>query len=248
MTLTIQNLTYCIHQRSLIENISVTFEPGILYGILGSNGSGKSTLLKTMARIWKPTKGNFFWQGEDLLQFSRIAISKTLSLVPQTPPFYFDFDVYSMVAMGRYPHGCRSPESFRQIEKALREVDAWHLQHQLLSKLSGGERQRVYIARALATESPILLLDEPTSHLDLRHQLEIWELLRALVKEGKLVIVAVHDLLAAQRFCDQLVILHQGQCQATGSYQEIMTPELLEKAFGVSYHMDEGFFEKCNRY
>jgi iron complex transport system ATP-binding protein len=243
MTLTIHHLTYCIDRHPLIKNISLTFKPGILYGILGPNGSGKSTLLKTMARIWAPTKGSLLWQGEDLLQFSRIAMSRTLSLVPQNPEFYFDFNVYSMVAMGRYPHGCRSPEAHRHIEEALRQVDAWHLQHQPLSQLSGGERQRIYIARALATQAPILLLDEPTSYLDLRHQLEIWQLLRHLVKEGKLVIVAVHDLLAAQRFCDELVILNQGHCQATGCYAEIMTPRLLQEVFGVNYNPHLGNFE-----
>lgn len=243
MTLHLQGLTYCVNRRPLIEDISLTFEPGILYGILGPNGSGKSTLLKIMSRIWTPTRGKQLWQDQDLLQFPRMAMSRVLSLVPQNPQLYFDFHVYDMVAMGRYPYGCRSSESHSRIEKALRQVDAWHLQHQLLSQLSGGERQRIYIARALATQAPILLLDEPTSYLDLRHQLEIWQLLRVLVKEGKLIIIAVHDLLAARRFCDQLVILNHGRCQAAGTYSEIMTPGLLQDIFGVFLNPDLGFFE-----
>lgn len=243
MTLEIQHLTYYLHQQPLIKDISLAFQPGILYGILGPNGSGKSTLLKNISRIWTPTSGKLYWQGEDLLQFSRLEMSRTLSLVPQNPQLYFDFGVYRMVAMGRYPHGCRTAEAHRQVEKALHQVNAWHLRHQLLSQLSGGERQRVYIARALATQAPILLLDEPTSYLDLRHQLEIWQLLRALVKGGKLVIVAVHDLLAAQRFCDELVILNQGCCQATGRYPEIMTPHLLQDVFGVTLDETSGTFE-----
>jgi iron complex transport system ATP-binding protein len=196
-----------------------------------------------MSRIWTPTEGEMMWQGQDLLQFSRKAISQILSLVPQNPLLYFDFDVYHMVAMGRYPHGCRSSENHHYIEKALHQVDAWHLRDQLISQLSGGERQRVYIARALATQAPILLLDEPTSYLDLRHQLEIWQLLRTLVKNGKLIITAVHDLLAAQRFCDQLIILNRGQCQATGSYAEVMTPHLLREIFGVSHNVHSNTFE-----
>jgi iron complex transport system ATP-binding protein len=145
--------------------------------------------------------------------------------------------------MGRYPYGCRSPEAHAHIEEALHQVNAWHLRHQLISQLSGGERQRVYIARALATQAPILLLDEPTSYLDLRHQLEIWQLLRKLVKRGKVIIVAVHDLLAARRYCDQLLILNQGRCQATGTYKEVMTPTLLQEIFGVVHHEDTGIFE-----
>ncbi len=243
MTLTIRHLTYRLHQRFLIEDLSLSFQPGILYGILGPNGSGKSTLLKTMSRIWTPTKGELLWHDHNLLGFSRLEMSRTISLVPQNPSLYFDLPVHQMVAMGRYPHGCRSPLTYQKVKEALHLVNAEHLQHQLLSQLSGGERQRIYIARALATEAPILLLDEPTSYLDLRHQLEIWQLLRTLVKAGKIVIVAVHDLLAAQRFCDALVILNQGHCQAVGLYQDIMTPSLLQEIFGVSLNEKWGTFD-----
>lgn len=243
MTFEIHQLCYYINRRPLIKDISLVFEPGILYGILGPNGSGKSTLLKTMSRIWKPAQGRLLWQGQDLLQFSRIEMSRTLSLVPQNPQLYFDFNVYDMVAMGRYPYGCQSHDAHRYIQESLQQVDAWHLHQQVLSKLSGGERQRVYIARALATQAPILLLDEPTSYLDLRHQLEVWQLLRALAKRGKIVIVAVHDLLAAQRFCDRLVILNQGRCEATGNYDDIMSPNLLQDIFGVMLNTDSGSFE-----
>lgn len=243
MTLNIHDLTYRINQQILIDKISLSFQAGLLYGILGPNGSGKSTLLKTMSCIWTPTQGEIWWQNQNLLQFSRKAISQTLSLVPQSPQLYFDFDVYDMVAMGRYPHGCRSSKTHDYIEKALHQVNAWHLRNHLVSQLSGGERQRIYIARALATQAPILLLDEPTSYLDLRHQLEIWQLLQNLAKEGRLIITAVHDLLAAQRFCDQLVILHHGQCRAIGAYEEVMTPQLLRDTFGVSQHDDLNTFE-----
>ncbi|MFI0435553.1 MAG: ABC transporter ATP-binding protein [Parachlamydiaceae bacterium] len=241
--LEIDNLEYAINGTSLIREISLKFKPGILYAILGPNGSGKSTLLKSLSNIWIPTRGRVVWQGEDLLQLSRPLMSKTISLVPQNPQLFLDFDVYSMVAMGRYPYGCRSIDSQKKVEKSLRQVNAWHLEHKCLSQLSGGERQRVYIARSLATDAPIVLLDEPTSHLDLRHQLEIWQLLRLLTKEGKLLITVVHDLLAAKRFCDQFVILNQGKCEAAGSWEEVMTSERLRHVFNVSHHTIEGRFE-----
>lgn len=245
MTLNLELLAYSIEKQFLIKDISLSFQRGYLYGILGPNGSGKSTLLKTMSRIWTPTKGKIDWQGQDLLKFSRKAMSQTLSLVPQNPQLYFDFDVYNMVAMGRYPYGCRTLEAQNHIEKALHQVNAWHLRNRLFSELSGGERQRVYIARALVTQAPILLLDEPTSHLDLRHQLEIWHLLRILLKENKLIITVVHDLLAAQRFCDQLIILNHGQCQAVGSYDQVMTPKILQQIFGIGYNDYSNHFEIC---
>lgn len=241
MTLELHHLTYRVRQRPLIEDVSLTFYPGILYGVLGPNGSGKSTLLKNISRVWTPTAGKLFWQGENLLRFSRLAMSQTISLVPQNPPLYFDFTPYDIVAMGRYPYGCRSPQANFKIKEALDKANAWHLRHRPLSELSGGERQRIYIARALATEASILLLDEPTSYLDIRHQLEIWRLLRALAKEGKIIIVAVHDLWAARRFCDELVLLNRGRCEAKGHYKEIITPSRLQTIFGVNFTESEEF-------
>lgn len=235
MTLEIKKLTYQIKQRTILKEISLIFQRGLLYGLLGPNGSGKSTLFKTVSRIWTPTSGELYWEGNNLSSLNRLEMSRTLSLVPQHPQCYFDCDVYYMVQMGRYPYGCRSSEGKSVIEKALHQVNAWHLRHQMLSQLSGGERQRVYIARALVTESPILLLDEPTSHLDLRHQLEIWKLLRSLAKEGKLIIAAIHDIEAAKRFCDQLVILNHGVCQGMGLYDEVMNSSVLQEVFGVSH-------------
>ncbi|WP_068470118.1 ABC transporter ATP-binding protein [Candidatus Protochlamydia phocaeensis] len=244
MTLAINRLTYRLKSKTILSCITLTFQPGLLYGILGPNGSGKSTLFKTMTGIWSPTEGEVFWQGQHLLNLPRYQISRTVSLVPQTPSLYFDFTVTDMVAMGRYPHyqGLSSQEN-NLIEDCLKKVDAWHLRHQLLSQLSGGERQRIYIARALATEAPVLLLDEPTSYLDLRHQLEIWELLQLLARQGKTIVTAVHDLLAAQRFCDRLAILNQGKCVATGAYADIVTPSLLRDIFGVQWEQGGAYFE-----
>lgn len=233
MTLSIHNLTYRIERHQLIEGLSLEFEPGLLHGILGPNGAGKSTLLKCLSRIWAPSEGKIRWLGQDLSLCSRPELSRVLSLVPQNPQLYFDFNVYDMVAMGRYSRGTRTALARKKIEESLRQVNGWHLREQMISQLSGGERQRIYIARALATEAPILLLDEPTSHLDLRHQLEIWNHLRSIALQGKLVITAIHDISAARRFCDKLIILQEGRCIATGSYEQVMIPELLRTVFGV---------------
>ncbi|ADI38749.1 Hemin import ATP-binding protein HmuV [Waddlia chondrophila 2032/99] len=226
-----KNIAYSIDGKMLVENINLSFFPGILYGILGPNGSGKSTLLKTLSGIWNPTKGIVKWKGKPLLARSRKQISSTISLVPQNPQVHFDFTVAEMVRMGRYPYGSKHCDA--EIEKALNTVDAWHLRKRSILHLSHGERKRVYIARALVTESPILLLDEPEASLDIKHQLEIWKLLRKLAEQDKTIIVTNHDLAATQRFCDEVAILNQGRCVCHGQFDQVMTPQRLLEVFGV---------------
>jgi len=233
-----QSLSYTLKGKPLINEISLEFKSGFLHGILGPNGSGKSTFLKTMTGIWKPTAGNILWNGEPLLNKKRQMISRTISLVPQHPLPHFDFLVEDIVAMGRYPYNAYYWNAANGIEgeivqQSLIAVDAWHLRERRVNHLSQGERQRVYIARALVTESPILLLDEPTASLDIRHQLEIWELLKTFAKNGKIVIAATHDLATAERYCDSLAVLNQGRCIGYGTFSSLMTPDLLYEVFGI---------------
>ena len=218
-----------------IKDIFLNFHPGILYGILGPNGSGKTTLLKTLSGIWRPTDGNVLWRGKELLRQDRQQISKTITLVSHNGPMPFDFSVFDIVAMGRYPHGRvqSNDASLEIVEWALGKVDAWHLKDRNINKISNGERQRVYIARALATESSILLLDEPASSLDIRHQLEVWLLLKDLTLSGKIIIVANHDLSITERYCDQVAVLNQGQCIGQGLFADIVKSDLLEEVFGI---------------
>lgn len=228
-------LSYAIDNKLLIRDINIDFHTGSLYGILGPNGSGKSTLLKTLTGIWKPASGFVLWNKEDLLAQSRNEISRTVALVPQNPQVNFDFSVTDMVAMGRYPYRIhrQSAEKMDLLEHVLKTVDVHHLRDRSILKLSHGERKRVYIARALITESPILLLDEPASGLDIKHQIEIWLLLKRLVQKGKIIAVTTHDLAATERYCDQVAIMHGGRCIAQGSSEEVFTHDLLEKVFGV---------------
>lgn len=237
--LSVENISYRLDNRDLIADVSLSFSPGVLYGILGPNGSGKSTLMKTLTGIWKPTSGHVYWKTKDLLKQDRRTISKTISLVPQHSHMPFDFSVADMVMMGRYPHGFAAKDGKGNdkdnllLKETLQTVDAWHLKDRSISQLSHGERQRLYIARALMTESPVLLLDEPTANLDICHQLTIWELLRQLLKNGKVVIVTSHDLMATERYCDKIAIMNNGRCIATGIYNEVMQPDILHSVFGV---------------
>lgn len=228
-----QALTYRIGQKKLISDITLKFKPGKLYGILGPNGSGKSTFLKALAGIWKPSAGKVLWLDEDLHLKDRRVISQTMSLVPQQYSVSFDFSVIDLVGMGRYPYG-GTGKNCPIVEKVLHQVDAWHLKDRLVTQLSQGERQRILIARALATESPILLLDEPTANLDLRHQAQIWKLLRDLVNHGKVVLITLHDLQATRDYCDHTIIFESGRCVAEGSPSEILSPALLHDVFQIN--------------
>lgn len=228
-------LSYSLEGKHLIKDITLEFASGSLHAILGPNGSGKSTFLKTLAGILTPSSGTVIWQEETLLEKDRQFISRTISFVPQTPRPQFDFTVEDMVAMGRYAHGKPYWNAIDKplIEEALTAVDAWHLRYRRITCLSQGERQRVYIARALATESPILVMDEPMTSLDIRHQLEIWHLLKGLVENGKIVIITTHDLAIAEHYCSRIAVLNQGKCIGCGSFPELMTESLLQYVFGV---------------
>lgn len=241
-----QELGLAIDQKMLVREISLQFVPGILYGILGPNGSGKSTFLKTLTGIWKPTFGRVLWKGDDLHVQPRDQISRTITLVPQNPQVHFDYTVLDMVTMGRYPYNFQKNENPKELVIwALKTVDAWHLKGRSVVKLSHGEKKRVYIARALITGSPILLLDEPTEGLDIRHQLEIWKLLKGLALQGKIIIVTNHDLNATERFCDHVAILNQGRCICCGTCREVLKRDLLKEVFGVEEQSQgrHNFFE-----
>lgn len=236
MSLETHQLSYKVKSgKKLIEEINLKFLPGNLYGLIGLNGAGKSTLLKTLSGIWTPSEGEVFWKSSPLLKLTRKEISKVITFVPQTPSVLFDFRASEMVAMGCYAHSYTKEKENHIVEQTLKAVDGWHLREQLLSELSGGERQRIYIARALATQADILLLDEPTAHLDVKHQLDIWQLLHALaLNEGKIIVVATHDLNAMQRFSTQTILLHQGRVILSGPYNSVVTTETLSHFFGLN--------------
>ncbi len=227
-----KDLLYKIDDKALINSVSLTFYPKRFYGILGPNGAGKSTLLKLLAKIWTPLRGQVTWRGDNLHEKKRSVISRLISLVSQTTEIPFDFTVEEVVLMGRHPHGEDTP-SDELLFWALNTVDAWHLKKRRITSLSQGEKQRVIIARALMTEAPILLLDEPASSLDLRHQLEIWNLMKELSQKGKLVIATNHDIPLTRRFCDEVIVLKEGQAIAQGETKTTLTKELIQNVFGV---------------
>lgn len=230
------DLCFSLNGKSLLNDISLEFGSGTLQGILGPNGSGKSTFLKVLTGIWKPTSGSILWNGEPLLKKSRQVISRILTLVPQNPQPSFDYLVHDIVAMGRYAYDKKywNAADETPIVEALKAVDALHLRQRCINHISYGERQRVYIARALVTECPVLLLDEPTASLDVRHQIEIWELLKGIAEKGKIVIATTHDLTVAEKHCNHVAVINQGYCLGHGSFNNMMTPQILQDVFGLA--------------
>lgn len=237
-----QNIVYRQSGRQIIHTFTHTFLPGTLYGVLGPNGAGKSTLFRMLSGLLPLSSGNLLWHGLPLQSFTRSEITKIVSLVPQGSPPSFDFSVHEVVAMGRYAHNrCRqSAQDYAMIQRVLEQVDAWHLRDCAVAQLSCGEQQRVALARSLVSESPILLLDEPTNALDLRHQLEMWQLIRQLTDNQKTVLVAIHDLHAATHYCDELLVLNHGKLVAKGPTSSVLNPEILQNVFGVA-SSPEGF-------
>ncbi len=233
MTLIADSISFQQKKHKILEKIALTFPQGVLNGVVGPNGSGKSTRIKILNRIWRPTSGQVLWKGENLLIKAPQEISQTIAFVPQNPPIAFDFTVEEIVSMGRYLH--RNFTGHEKIEQAMLQADVWHLRDRLITQVSTGERQRIYIARALATESPILALDEPTSNLDIRHQLAIWQLLKELAHQGRVVIATLHDLQTADRYCDQVAVLNHGCCVAKGSTDEALSEKVVREVFGVSH-------------
>jgi iron complex transport system ATP-binding protein len=252
MTLSCQNLNYSIGKKNLLHNITLTFAPGKIYGVLGPNGSGKSTLLRCLSGVYKAA-GEIRLNGRPLPGIDRKTLSRLVTLVPQNSLEIYDFTVEEIVSMGRFAHSTPQNDLPYFIDKSLSLTDTLHLKKERLSTLSSGEKQRVYIARALATESDVLLLDEPSSCLDIRHELEIWELIRRLAEMNKTIVATLHNLVHAECFLNEVALLSEGRLLGQGSFQEIVTEKQLAEVFGVStvfsnrptYDLLEIYRSKC---
>ena len=235
--LTLEGLRYSIDDKEILKGISACFEPFQIHGIVGPNGSGKSTLLKNICRIWEPRDGRILINGRDTRAFSRRELSRTVTLVPQNTNVGFPVSVYEIVSMGRNPHlGRFQPLKKKDrdiIDWALKETHSEGLKDRIINELSGGECQLAVVARALATEAPMILLDEPTSDLDIKHALAIMDLLVDLKGKGKTIVVSVHDLNLARRYCDTLTIVYEGRLFYTGSPDEALSRENIKQVFDV---------------
>jgi iron complex transport system ATP-binding protein len=223
--------------RTILEQVSLAIRPGELVALCGPNGAGKSTLLRLLLGLHAPSAGQVRLGGAPVGTLSRRQIARRAALLPQDAPVDLPLTVREAVALGRLPHLERfQPEGAvdaEAVERALEATDTAALGARPVAELSGGERQRVHLARAIAQEAPLLLLDEPIAGLDLAHQLQALDLLRTTVDAGRGALVALHDLSLAARRCDRMVFLSGGRIRADDVPAVVMTPQMLAQVFGV---------------
>ena len=239
----VSNLDFAYGARQVLDHAHLRAEPGEVVGLIGPNGSGKSTLVKILSGVLSGYQGSVRLGGHDLGAYDRRALARMLAVVPQEPTFGFPFTALEVVLLGRHPHlGKLVFESAADVALArqtLARCGALHLAERNIQELSSGERQRVVFARALAQEPRVLLLDEPASFLDIRHQVALCELVRELAAaHAATVILIVHDLNLAAEYCDRVYLLRQGRVDTAGPTAEVFTYANLTRVFETDIYVD----------
>lgn len=231
-----ENLHAGYGSADIVKSVSCSFAPGTFTGIIGPNGSGKTTLLRAFSRII-PSSGILELDGRDIRDYAPAELGMALGFVPQDEARPFSYTVMQVVLMARYARTSRfaslAPADFERCHRALADTGVAHLAGRSIRTLSGGEWQRVLIARALAQETDVLLLDEPTSHLDLAHQMEVVSLMKDLAGSGRTIIGVFHDLNLAALSCDRLIMIKEGQLVADGAPHDVLTPERIRQVYGA---------------
>ncbi len=223
---------------NVLEDIDLALSPGQFYGLIGPNGSGKTTLLDLLTATRALRQGQITFQGKPLADYTKKELSRKIALVPQQFAMGFDFTVAELVLMGRYPHITRfsnpTERDIELVDEAMGVMQIEELRNRFITDLSGGEKQRVVVARALAQDTEVLVLDEATANLDIHHTIEIMHVIRKLVREqGRTVIAAIHDLNLAAAFCDQVIVLKKGRVFSAGPVAEVLTAHTIAEVFQV---------------
>jgi len=234
----VENICASYREIKVLEDISFQVEKGEFLGIIGPTGAGKTTLLKVITGVKRLSAGEVILDGKNLNSLSRKQIARIMAVVPQSsfiPPL---FTVEDVILMGRYPHQksrfVTTKEDIAIVEEIMEETNTIGFRNRLISELSGGERQEVIIARALAQEPKVLMLDEPTANLDIKHQMRILGIVSRLVKEGGITaIMVIHDLNLASRFCNRLILLHNHKIHSQGEPKDVLTQENIKIAYDV---------------
>jgi iron complex transport system ATP-binding protein len=238
----------------VINGMDLTIWHGEIVGVIGPNGSGKSSLLKLLTKLVRPQEGTIHLFGVELGALSRESISRQVAYMPQDLSYDFPFSVLDMVLMGRFPHrrnglwnfvGWERQEDLAAAEEAMGQTDVTHLADRMIATLSAGERQRVLLARALAQVPRVLMLDEPTAHLDLNHQLDVCRILQRVHAQLQMTVLLVsHDVNLASQYCDRILVMKQGAVVCIGSPRDVVHPRVLTEVYGcqvlVDAHPDTG--------
>jgi len=227
----------------VLNNISFAIGKGEFWGIIGPNASGKTTLLKIINRILVPQEGTVFINGINIKEMKRDALARLVAVVPQEAPLIFPFSVEEIVLMGRAPHlgklRLEGKKDYEIAHRSMEMTDTLGFACRSIGELSGGERQRVLIARALTQEPQIVLLDEPTSFLDIKHQVNFFNLVKTLNKEDGLTVISVtHDINLASLYCDRIILLDRGNIHCIGTPEEVISESNIRKVYGTEVLVD----------
>ena len=237
----ISDVTYGYGSEAAVSDVSFSVGRGEFVGIIGPNGSGKSTLLRLVSGILPPWRGRIRVDGKPVSAYNRSELCRRLAVVPQETKIDFPFSVTAVVLFGRTPHlggfGFEGDLDLQAAERAMARTQTAHLARRAITQLSGGERQRVILARALAQEPRFLLLDEPGAFLDIRHEVEMYDLLRELQAEGMTILTVLHDLNLAALYCDRVVLLDAGRLAQVGCPEEVLTYATLTRVYGTEIYV-----------
>jgi iron complex transport system ATP-binding protein len=239
----VHSISFRYHQEWVLQEVSFRVEKGEFVGVIGPNGSGKTTLLKVLYRLLAPQRGEILFELVPLKRMDRRDIAKRIAVVAQETQLLFPFSVLETVLMGRSPYlGHLIFESEKDLEiarKAMEWTKVLPFSERPVEELSGGERKRVFIARALAQEPDVILLDEPTANLDIQHQIDFLDLILTLNRErGLTIVMASHDMNMASEFCDRLILLQGGRIHQMGTPEEVVTKETIETVYGCEVWID----------
>ena len=245
--LEVNHLSAGYEKEYVIRDISFSLQQGEFVTILGRNGSGKSTLIKALQKMLKNTAGKIKIDGQNISFLQPRQLAKKIAYVPQIFDFSFDFSVEEIVVMGRYIHQGRLSSTSTSDQLIIEEVmdlaQIRHLKNKKIAHLSGGERQRVFIARALAQDTPLIFLDEPSSHLDINYQLEIYQILKQLQQEkGKTILAAEHNINLAIPYSQRLIFLKNGKVHSEGSPEKLITKDTIKDVFGADVEIRENLY------
>lgn len=234
----IEHLSCGFGKKAVLRDVCCSIEEGGFYALLGANGCGKTTLLRCVAGLLEPQGGRVEVDGRDVRDYGTSERARKISLVRQQAQTDFEFSAFEIVLMGRNPYQRRLQNESRKdwdiVEECMRQTNTWHLRLSKPHEMSGGELQRVMIARALAQQTPVMLLDEPTSNLDIAHQYDIMHLLRDITQcQRKTVLLVVHDLNLALQYCPNVLLLNNGEVLYQGAARDGLTPDNIRKAFSI---------------
>jgi iron complex transport system ATP-binding protein len=240
----VKSISFRYHESPVLRDLSFRIDGGEFIGVIGPNGSGKTTLLKMLYRLLSPQSGEIFLDGTALEKMPRSEIAKRIAVVAQETQLLFPFRVMEVVLTGRSPYlGHLMFENRKDLDvakKAMAWTDVLPLSERPMDELSGGERKRVFIARALAQEPAVILLDEPTASLDIHHQIDFLDLILTLNREkGLTIVMASHDMNLASEFCNRLILLREGTVFKIGTPEEVITRENIETVYGCKVWVDQ---------